>query len=193
VKLPALWLALAFASGIAVSSSAAKMPAFSRAHHVAVVHVAQGQNFDWDGTQGQIFWPSVDIASVEAPEPTNNDSVVLRIGDGAIHFLLAGDAEREVEKALTDGNEPLQSDFLKVPHHGSKTSSTERFLEAVNPRFAAISVGEDNIYGQPNSAALQRYSVRSVQFFRTDINGAITAVTDGQALAVCAFTPSVMH
>jgi competence protein ComEC len=112
----------------------------------------------------------------------NNDSVVLRIGDGAIHFLLAGDAERQVEDELTEENQPRQSDFLKVPHHGSKTSSTAGFLDAVQPRVAAVSVGEDNIYGHPSAATLQRYAAKDIPLFRTDINGAITVLTDGRTL-----------
>jgi competence protein ComEC len=162
----------------------------ARAHHVTIVHVAQGKDFDWDGTEGQIFWPSVSYASEEAPEPANNDSVVLRIGDGSIHFLLAGDAERQVEDALTEENEPLQSDFLKVPHHGSKTSSTAGFLDAVRPRVAAVSVGEDNMYGHPNAATLERYAAKNIPLFRTDINGAITVLTDGHTLFARAFASS---
>jgi competence protein ComEC len=71
--------------------------------------------------------------------------------------------------------------------------ATEPFLDAVNPRFAAISVGEDNIYGQPNSAALERYTARGVRPFRTDMDGAITALTDGQTLLVRAFAHTRVH
>lgn len=162
----------------------------ARAHRTAIIHVVQGRNFNWDGTRGQIFWPSASYAADEASEPANNDSVVLRIGDGAIHFLLAGDAERQVEDALTGENQPLQSDFLKVPHHGSKTSSTAGFLDAVQPRVAAVSVGQDNIYGHPNAATLQRYAAKNIPLFRTDINGAVTALTDGHTLLLKPFLSS---
>ncbi len=165
----------------------------ARARGVAIVHVAQGKNFDWDGMEGQVFWPNVADASAEAPEPVNNDSVVLRIGDGAVHFLLAGDAERQVEDALTEQHEPLQSDFLKVPHHGSKTSSTEAFLDAVNPRAAAISVGQDNPYGHPSPATLQRYAGKNIRLFRTDIDGAVTVLTDGHSLLTRAFAAGGTH
>lgn len=162
----------------------------ARKHGVAIVHVAQGNTFNWDGTQGKIFWPTVADTAVEAPEPANNDSVVLRLGDGAIHFLFAGDAEREVEEALTDENEPLQSDFLKVPHHGSKTSSTGEFLDAVKPTVAVISVGQDNAYGQPNPVTLQRYVARNIRPLQTNINGAVTVSTDGRTLRAHAFASS---
>lgn len=162
----------------------------AKKHGVAIVHVAEGKTFNWDGVEGQIFWPTIADVAVEAPEPANNDSVVLRIGDGAIHFLFAGDAEREVETALADENEPLQSDFLKVPHHGSKTSSTAEFLDGVNPRVAVISVGQDNVYGQPNPATLQRYAARNIHPLQTNINGAVTVSTDGHTLITRAFTPN---
>ncbi|HKF53719.1 MAG TPA: ComEC/Rec2 family competence protein [Candidatus Acidoferrales bacterium] len=159
----------------------------ARKRGVAIVHVAQGNAFNWDGTQGEIFWPTIADVAVEAPEPANNDSVVLRVGDGSVHFLFAGDAEREVEEALVDDNEPLQSDFLKVPHHGSKTSSTAEFLEAVNPSVAVISVGQDNVYGQPNPATLQRYAARSIHPLQTNVNGAVTVSTDGRTVVTRTF------
>lgn len=165
----------------------------ARRHGVAIVHVAQGNTFNWDGAKGQTFWPTVADTTVEAPEPVNNDSVVLRIGDGAIHFLFAGDAEREVEEALIDENEPLQSDFLKVPHHGSKTSSTGEFLDAVAPRVAVISVGQDNVYGQPNPATLQRYAARNIHPLQTNVNGAVTVSTDGHTLLTHVFASDGTH
>jgi len=159
----------------------------ARKHGVAIVHVTQGNTFNWDRTKGEIFWPTIADAAVEAPEPANNDSVVLRIGDGSVHFLFAGDAEREVEEALVDDNEPLQSDFLKVPHHGSKTSSTGAFLDAVAPRIAVISVGQDNVYGQPNPATLQRYAARNIHPLQTDISGAVIVSTDGRTIVTRTF------
>ncbi len=165
----------------------------ARAHGVAIVHVAQGTNFDWDGTDGQILWPSAADASDEAPEGANNESVVLRIADNSVHFLLTGDAERQVEDALTEEHEPLQSDFLKVPHHGSKTSSTPEFLDAVMPRVAVVSLGEGNPYGHPNPATVQRYAAKGIPFFRTDVNGAVTVSTDGHTLLTQVFASSGTH
>ncbi|HEV2616165.1 MAG TPA: DNA internalization-related competence protein ComEC/Rec2 [Candidatus Acidoferrales bacterium] len=152
--------------------------------HVPTVHEEQGENFNWDGVQGQILWPA-DLA--EAPAAANNDSVVLRLRDGEIRFLLAGDIERQVESTLTTEHEPLSSDFLKVPHHGSKTSSTEPFLDAVAPRVAVISVGEGNSYGLPNLETVQRYDAKRVELLQTDLAGAVTASTDGRALTVQTF------
>lgn len=156
----------------------------ARAHHVKIVHKLQGDRFNWQGTRGEILWPR---SADEAPAAANNDSVILRIGLGAVHFLLPGDAEREVEYTLLREGEPLKSQFLKVPHHGSKTSSTERFLRKVRPRIAVISVGVDNPYGQPNPATVQRYLQLGVQLFETERNGAVTVLTDGRTLAAHPF------
>jgi competence protein ComEC len=170
-----------------------RLLAEARTHGVAIVHVAQGTNFDWDGTDGKILWPSAADTSGDAPEGANNESVVLRIGDGPFHFLLTGDAERQVEDALIEEHQPLQSDFLKVPHHGSKTSSTAEFLDAVMPRVAVASLGEDNLYGHPNPATVQRYAAKGIPLFRTDINGAVAVSTDGHTLLTRAFASSGAH
>lgn len=158
----------------------------ARARGIPIVHMTQGRDFDWDGVHGRVLWPPA-ADPVNAPPPSNNDSVVFRIGDGQVHFLLPGDAERQVEQALLDEQQNLQSEFLKVPHHGSKTSSTSEFLDAVKPEIAVISVGQDNSYGQPNPETLQRYLARKVRLFQTDINGAVTVLTDGRTLSVHAF------
>ncbi len=162
----------------------------ARTHGVAILHVSQGYDFNWDGTRGEILWPRPEDPSAELPEPANNDSVVLRITDGPIHYLLTGDAERQVEKTLLDDQQSLQSDFLKVPHHGSKTSSTAAFLDAVKPQIAVISVGQDNSYGQPNPETIQRYIARNIPLFQTDLNGAVTVLTDGRALSAQPFVPN---
>lgn len=162
----------------------------ARAHGVAVLHMAQGDHFNWDGTRGEILWPRAEDPSAELPEPANNDSVVLRIADGPIHYLLTGDAERQVEETLLNAQQSLQAEFLKVPHHGSKTSSTDAFLNAVKPQVAVISVGEDNSYGQPNPETLQRYIARNIPLFQTDLNGAVTVLTDGRTLSAQALIPN---
>jgi len=154
------------------------------AHHVKIVHWEQGENFNWDGVEGQILWPA---NLTEAPAAANNDSVVLRLQDGAIRFLLPGDIEKQVENTLKQEHEPLAADFLKVPHHGSKTSSTEPFLDAVAPRIAVISVGEGNSYGLPNAETVERYGAKGIKLLQTDQSGAVTASTDGRTLTVQTF------
>lgn len=111
---------------------------------VRVFHRHESERFRFGDADAEILWP---MASNESGAPANNDSVVLKIRDGRVGFLLTGDVEQRTEKTLVADGAPLAADFLKVPHHGSKTSSTAGFLAAVAPRVAVISVGEGNSFG----------------------------------------------
>jgi competence protein ComEC len=158
----------------------------ARARGVRVVHRVQGESFDWASVHIQVLWPLSDDPVRSA---TNDDSLVLRLQDGAEGLLLAGDIERPVERNLTAGGNAasLNADFLKVPHHGSRTSSTEPFVDAVRPRFAAISVGEANPFGHPNQDVIDRISSLGAKVYRTDRDGAVTALTDGHDIAISTF------
>lgn len=117
-------------------------------------------------------------ATLARDEP-NNHSVTLRLTFGRISFLLPGDIEQEIEEALVRQGLPLQATVLKSPHHGSSTSSSPAFLDAVNPQLIVISVGADNRFGHPTQAVLDRYAERGLRVLRTDELGAIELVTDG--------------
>ncbi|MGD1210188.1 MAG: DNA internalization-related competence protein ComEC/Rec2 [Candidatus Acidiferrales bacterium] len=161
-------------------------PAFKRllahAHsrRVPIMPEAEGAEFDWHGVRTDVLWPP----NAEPAESSNDSSLVLRLSDGDVHFLLTGDIERHTEERLVGAHAPLAADFLKVPHHGSKTSSTEALLAAVAPRVAAVSVGEANSFGHPSEDVIERYEHSGVRLLRTDRDGAVTAVTDGQNLSV---------
>jgi competence protein ComEC len=103
---------------------------------------------------------------------------------GARSFLLTGDAERPIEREMLAENEVPVTDVLKVAHHGSRTSSTDDFLDAAHPAFALISAGLDNSYGHPNRDVLERLADRHTEVFRTDRQGLITVITDGRRLSV---------
>ncbi|MGB8837801.1 MAG: MBL fold metallo-hydrolase, partial [Candidatus Acidiferrales bacterium] len=133
---------------------------------------------------GKVLWPAEVSAVAKA---SNDDSLVMRIQDGTESFLLAGDIEKRVENELVDQHAPLAVDFLKVPHHGSKTSSTDAFVGAVAPRVAVVSVGEGNQFGHPVDAVVERYAQAGARFLRTDRDGAVTALTDGRGLLVRTF------
>ncbi|MFZ0522133.1 MAG: DNA internalization-related competence protein ComEC/Rec2 [Candidatus Acidiferrales bacterium] len=156
----------------------------ARARGIPIVEETQGREFDWDGVKGKVLWPA-DISAVS--KASNDDSLVMRIQDGAQSFLLSGDIEKHVENELVDEHAALAADFLKVPHHGSKTSSTEPFVTAVAPRVAVASLGEGNQFGFPAESVVERYADAGVRFLRTDRDGAVTAITDGHGLVVRTF------
>ena len=99
---------------------------------------------------------------------------------GDNRFLFTGDAEYDEEQSLINGNYDLSADVLKLGHHGSKTSSCEEFLQAVNPEYAVISCGQDNPYGHPHESTLERLKRLNIKVFRTDEQGAVVAVSNGQ-------------
>jgi competence protein ComEC len=158
-----------------------ELMAESRSREVSVVHRRQGDAFEWGGVKGSVLWPT-DLST--SPSAANDDSLVLRLEDGAIRFLLPGDIEKKVEAELVAQEAPLAAEFLKVPHHGSRTSSTSGFLAAVAPRAAVVSVGENNPFGHPNQQIVERYAEDGVHLLRTDRDGAVTASTDGRSLAI---------
>jgi competence protein ComEC len=158
-----------------------RLLAEARSRGVAVVHQSQGAQFDWQGVEGDVIWPPANEPVGKIP---NNSSLVLRLSDGRTHFLLTGDIEKQTEEELVAERAPLAADFLKVPHHGSKTSSTQPFLTVVAPRVAVVSVGESNAFGHPALEIVERYQDDDIRLLRTDRDGAITALTGGQNLSV---------
>jgi competence protein ComEC len=97
-----------------------------------------------------------------------------------VAFLFPGDIEADVEQALVRSGAYLHSTVLKVPHHGSNTSSCRALLDAVSPQVAVISVGEDNAFGHPSEQVLQRLDDTLV--YRTDQNGRVSIASDGREL-----------
>lgn len=110
----------------------------------------------------------------------NNYSVALMLEYGGTRFLFTGDAEEESEAEMQENGFPLEADVYKAAHHGSSSASTEGFLEEVNPSYAVISCGEDNSYGHPHAEVLNRLHQRGIEVFRTDQQGSITAISDGE-------------
>lgn len=117
-------------------------------------------------------------------DDVNNHSVVLRLQMGRISFLLPGDIEEPIERRLVLQQAPLAATVLKSAHHGSKTSSSETFLDAVNPQIVVISVGKDNDFGHPSPEVLERYAEHGLTVFRTDEQGTVEFSTDGEQLWV---------
>lgn len=110
----------------------------------------------------------------------NNYSAVLKITYNDSSFIFTGDAEDVSENEMLENSySKLNSDVLKVGHHGSKYSTTEDFLNAVSPEYAVISCGKDNSYGHPHSETVKRLTDAGVKLYRTDRLGAVTISTNG--------------
>jgi competence protein ComEC len=161
--------------------------AVAKERGVRIRHLKQGDSFSRENVLGTVLWP--DEAS-ESHAAKNDDSLVIRLTDGSQSLLLAGDIERPSERKILAEDQPVGVNFLKVAHHGSKTSTTDPFLAAAHPAFAAISVGRNNSFGHPSPEIIERLEAAGVHVYRTDRDGAITATTDGNSLTVNTFLHS---
>ncbi|MBU4030679.1 MBL fold metallo-hydrolase [Patescibacteria group bacterium] len=132
-----------------------------------------------EGIVLEILWPEQPLVDAKS---VNNASVVSRLIYRQTEFLLTGDIEKKIENILIERNTNLESDILKVPHHGSKTSSSYNFIKAVNPKISVISVGENNRYKHPNQEVLD--ILKNAFISRTDKNGDITILTNGELFEV---------
>jgi competence protein ComEC len=117
----------------------------------------------------------------------NDDSLVLEIRYGDVSIVLPGDIGRAVEQGLAPVIPPARLRVLKVPHHGSATSSSMPFLTALRPQIAIVSCGRGNRFGHPSPAVLARYHRIGAAVYRTDQQGAITIDTDGLTVNVTPF------
>lgn len=116
----------------------------------------------------------------------NNYSVVLRLTYGEDSFLFTGDAEEASEEEMLSLDWPLTATVLKCGHHGSETSTSPAFLDAVSPQYAVISCGVDNDYGHPDAVTLEKLEAAGAEVFRTDLQGSILASTDGSGVTMTA-------
>jgi len=125
-----------------------------------------------------ILFPDRDVSMW----PSNEGSVVARLSYGNTSVMLTGDATAETEKIVLENfpKTTLASTVLKVPHHGSRTSSSVKFVEAVSPEYALISNGKDNKYGHPHQDVLDTLSEFRANIYRTDLLGTIIMKSDGQ-------------
>ena len=120
---------------------------------------------------------------------SNSGSIVMRVEWGATAFMLTGDAESDAEAFMLDSftSDELKSDFIKLAHHGSSTSTSEEFLAAVDPEWVAISCGRDNDYAHPHYEVIERlrkYGIPDDHILRTDISGTIVFVSDGEQVYI---------
>ena len=114
----------------------------------------------------------------------NNMSTVIKITYGETAFLFQGDAESQVENDLLFSDYDLSADVLKLGHHGSKTASTEKYLDAVNPDIAIVSCGQGNSYGHPRVTVMEHLVERDIDYYITVDDGDITVTSDGNNIEV---------
>lgn len=112
----------------------------------------------------------------------NDTSIVLKVTYQNVSFLLTGDASTKVEEKLNPAD--LESTVLKVGHHGSSTATNEKFLNTVNPKYAIISVGENNQYEHPHTTVLNTLAAHNITTYRTDQDGTIKVITDGTNIEI---------
>ncbi|MGC2049090.1 MAG: DNA internalization-related competence protein ComEC/Rec2 [Gallionella sp.] len=143
-----------------------------------------GQTWQWDGVSFEMLHP--DAASYSAESVRDNDmGCVLRISIGDQHVLLTADIEKNSEqRLLIEHADKLPAAMLVVPHHGSKTSSTDEFIDAVRPKYAVLTVGYRNRFGHPKQIIVQRYLDSGAQLLRSDADGAILVEMNAHEMQV---------
>ncbi len=155
----------------------------ARDDHVGWKRVRPGDSLVVDGVRLHVLAP--DSAWLVGLRDPNAGSVVVLAQYGSVRMLLMGDAEKGEEERLVEAyGSDLHADVLKVGHHGSNTSSTERFLALVRPRVALVSVGAGNMYGHPSASVLRSLTAVGAAVMRTDLEGSIVCRTDGRTLEV---------
>ena len=148
--------------------------------------IAAGDRLAVDEIALRVLWPIRGQVPAEPPDSgtgINNVSVVLLGAVGPRRFLLAGDVEQDIDPSLLAEGLP-RLDLLKVAHHGSRTATTEPFVEAVRPRIAVASAGSGNPYGHPASSTLERLAAAGARVFRTDRDGTVTVAFEATGMIV---------
>lgn len=117
-------------------------------------------------------------------EDVNNYSIVIKLIYKDTSFLFTGDAEGESEKEILKSGYNIKADVLKVGHHGSASSTTEKFLNEVSPKYAVISCGKENKYGHPHKETIKALNTKNIQLYRTDKIGTIIVTSNGKDISV---------
>jgi len=164
------------------SDAAATYFDLAKQEQAQIVYARRGQEFALDAsTTLRVLFPETNPEDMES----NASSIILQLQYGSSTFMFTGDAPKSIEEylVLAEG-EHLKSDVLKVGHHGSRTSTSELFLEEVRPQYAIISAGEDNTYGHPHVEVTDMLFNKRVQIYETSKEGTISFFSDGQRVWV---------
>jgi competence protein ComEC len=162
------------------SSAAVAFAAAAPQEGAEIILADAGQVFQLGAsTTIQVFAPTGDESKLES----NAASIVIRVVYGETSFMLTGDAPMEIENYLVATySTQLDSDVLKLGHHGSKTSTSDKWLDTVTPQFAVVSAGLDNRYGHPHQVVMQRVFKRNIQTSHTGTDGTVIFQSDGQTV-----------
>lgn len=149
--------------------------------------IARGNRLNFGDVTVEVLYP---IATDDPNAISDNDhSIVLRIIYGNRVFLLTGDVERQAESALINNGGTLAADLVKVAHHGSRTSSTQEFVDAVGAKHAVFSVGRNSPFGHPHPEVVERWKAIGASIYTTGERGTISVSTDGKDLEIKTFEP----
>lgn len=175
---------VAVARGVRLRGELSDVVAMLRRRGARLRRVGEGDRFDFsDGLRLVALYP--DRRLIRGSESdANNNSLVLRATYGHFRVLLAGDLQGEAEDEMLREGLDLRADVLKIPHHGSSRGAHLRFLRAVRPTLATISVGETNRFGHPAPSTLARLTKLDILVRRTDDSGDIEVVSDGRTEAI---------
>lgn len=176
--------------GTVLDYTEASYDAFKKAvrlHKIPYRHAARGMHIDFgDGAIVDVLNPPVS-GTPYGTEPSdavvNNYSTVFRLTYGRTHFLFDGDAETDAEQLMVNSHLDVSADVLKCGHHGANNATSDVWLDHVHPQYAAISCGLHNPFHHPGLETLDRLKAHNVRIFRTDQDGAIIFVSDGEKVS----------
>lgn len=140
----------------------------------------QGEKYSLGSSEFTIITPT---DGVYTGDNTNCYSVGIKLTYGDTSFVMCGDAEKEEEDLILKSGLDISADVLKCGHHGSRTSTSNGFLDSVNPQYAVISCGKDNSYGHPHTETINKLESKGIGYFRTDEMGTIVAESDGSIIS----------
>lgn len=165
-----IWLSSAAPGQPAYEALISALPGKTR-----IIHTYGGFKRQISGCMVEQVYP---VEFKETRHSRNDDSQVLQVSDGYHTFLFTGDIERRGEEVLTEkGNSSIICDVLKVPHHGSRTSSSGKFLDHVSPGIAIFTCAVNNRFGFPHREVLERYKARGINYFSTARSGGIKLIS----------------
>ncbi|OWZ83135.1 DNA internalization-related competence protein ComEC/Rec2 [Natranaerobius trueperi] len=156
--------------------------------NIPITYITDPMNVSFDEVSIDVLHPTSPYINNSRCD-LNNNSIVMHLNYKDISLMFSGDLEKEGEARLLENFNDIESQVLKVGHHGSNSSTTKPFLSAVDPKIAVISSGRNNFYGHPSEEVLKRIENSNIAVFRTDKNGAVLIESDGSFLGIRTYLP----